>query len=88
MGEYLMLKWGTLKGWELHSEASLAAATALFDAGPRSISAAMQRDDEEQKRLLCCLIDAVDGPITNDWTGEDMTKDEAKRYVLEYRTPL
>ena len=27
----------------------------------------------------------IDGSITNDWTGCEMTKDEAKQYVMDYR---
>jgi len=34
--------------------------------------------------MLCEVIDLIDGEIQNDWTGEKMTKDEAKKYVLEY----
>lgn len=82
-GEYLLLKWGTLKGWNLEGEASVAAANRYMEAGV-SMSAMAQRDTPEQKQALCDLIDVIDGPITNDWSGEEMTKDEAKKYVLEY----
>ncbi len=85
MSDYLLLKWGTLKGWDLKSDAALAAAKILDEAGERSMSAAMQHDNEEQKIALCGLIDAIDGEIQNDWTGKMMTKDEAKAYVMEYR---
>lgn len=83
-GEYLLLKWGTFKGWKLESDASLAAANRYIEAGKVSASAMMQHDTPEQKQALCDLIDVIDGPITNDWSGEEMTKDEAKKYVLEY----
>ena len=82
--EYLLLKWGTLKGWRLLTDASRAAAQKYADAGDMFGSAMLQRDTDAQKQALCELIDAIDGPITNDWSGEDMTKDEAKRYVMEY----
>jgi hypothetical protein len=82
--ESLLLKWGTLKGWDLKTEASRAAAQKYFDIGEHSFSVMMQRDTPEQKQALCELIDAIAGPITNDWSGESMTKDEAKRYVMEY----
>lgn len=85
MSEYLLLKWGTLKGWNLETEASKAAAQRYADFG-MSMSAMAQHDSPEQKQALCDLIDAVDGPITNDWSGEKMTKEEAKKYVLEYRS--
>lgn len=83
MTEYLLLKWGTLKGWNLETDKSLAAAQKYADMG-MSMSAAMQQDTPEQKQALCELIDAVDGEITNDWSGEVMSKDEAKKYVMEY----
>ena len=84
MSEYLLLKWGTLKGWELESEKSMAALRRYADGGMCG-SAMMQHDTEDQKKALCDLIDAVDGKITNDWSGEQLTKADAKKYVLEYR---
>lgn len=81
----LLLKWGTLKGWDLKSEASLAALEKYTEFG-MALGAMQQRDTPEQKQALCDLIDAIDGTIENDWTGETMTKDEAKKYVTEYRT--
>ncbi len=83
MAEYLSLKWGTLKGWRLESEQSRAAAQRYADLG-MSMGAMQQDDTPEHKQALCDLIDAIDGEITNDWTGEKMSKDAAKRYVLEY----
>lgn len=84
MSEYLTLKWGTMKGWKLESEASRAAGQAYLDAGPQSMSAIMQHDSDEQKLALCALIDVVDGPIKNDWEGTTMTRDQAKKYVMDY----
>jgi hypothetical protein len=84
-GDKLRLKWGTLKGWDGRSEPFRAALQKYADAGGMdSVSAMQARDTPEQKELLCEVIDAVDGKITNDWTGERMTKDEAKKYVREY----
>jgi hypothetical protein len=83
MAEHLLLKWGTLKGWKLESEAAQAAFKRYAEAGV-NMSAMAQNDTPEQKQALCDLIDAIDGPITNDWTGKEMTKDEAKKYILEY----
>lgn len=80
----LLLKWGTLKGWDLKSEKAVAAAQKYEDFG-MSLSAMAQHDSTEQKQALCDLIDAVDGEIQNDWSGEIMTKDEAKAYVMNYR---
>ena len=82
--ESLLLKWGTLKGWDLKSDASMAAMRKYHEAGHVSMSAMAQRDNGAQKDALCELIDAIDGYIQNDWSGEMMTKDEAKAYVRDY----
>ena len=84
MDEYLLLKWGTLKGWNAVGNEKAIAAITRYHEEPTSLSAMSQRDTDGQKRAICDLIDAINGPITNDWTGEEMTKDEAKKYVLEY----
>lgn len=84
--EHLLLKWGTLKAWRAESEASKAALEKYF-ADPVSMGAAQQKDTGTQRQAICELIDAIDGPIGNDWTGEAMTKDEAKKYVMEYGKP-
>mgnify|MGYP000896121485 FL=1 len=83
MAEHLLLKWGTLKGWNLESEASKAAAKKYVEFG-MSVSAMTQRDTPDQKIALCELIDAIDGEISNDWSGEVMTKEQAKDYVMNY----
>lgn len=84
--ESLTLKWGTLKGWKLESEAAQAIMQQYIDLGS-AVSAMQQRDTPEQKQLICDLIDAVDGEIHDDWNGGTMTKDEAKKYVMEYGQP-
>lgn len=84
MAEHLLLKWGTLKGWELESEASRSAMKRYLEAGNVSAGAMSQHDNLAQKVAICNLIDAIDGKIQNDWTGETMTKDEAKKYVMGY----
>ena len=84
MSEELTLKWGTLKGWELGDNEAARAAAQRYADGGMSMSAMAQRDTPEQKQALCDLIDAINGPIWNDWAGAEMTKDEAKKYVLEY----
>ena len=83
MAEHLLLKWGTLKGWNLESEQTMGLIRKYIELGV-SMSAALQRDTPEQKQILCDLIDAVDGDIKNDWTDKTMTKDAAKAYVREY----
>lgn len=86
MAEHLLLKWGTLKGWgDLRENPAAAEAFRRYIADPVSMGAMTQRDTVAQKHALCDLIDAVDGEIIDDWSGEAMSKDEAKSYVLEYR---
>lgn len=87
MSDRISLKWGTLKGWDLESEAALAAAQRYMDHGLAAAGVMMQRDTPEQKQALCELIDVIDGEILNEWSGERMTKEDAKKYVLEYDTP-
>lgn len=83
--EYLLLKWGTLKGWSLEGNEAAWEAIQRYHSEPTEWGCAQQRDTDTQKRALCDIIDAMNGPITNDWTGEEMTKDEAKAYVRDYR---
>jgi hypothetical protein len=81
--EYLLLKWGTLKGWRFVGEETKKLFDAYCELGA-SASAAMQHDTPEQKDIICKIIDMLEGYVWNDWTGEMMTKEEAKKYVLEY----
>ena len=86
MAEHLLLKWGNLKGWDVTgNEAATEALKAYFDSGKSAGGySAMAWLDDNEKQALCKLIDATNGEIQNDWSGEIMTKDEAKKYVLEY----
>lgn len=84
MTQSLLLKWGTLKGWDdITSDDCIALLQKYHDLGV-SMSCAMQKDTPEQKQIICDLVDAVD-VVTNDWTGKKMTKAEAKKYVMEYK---
>jgi hypothetical protein len=83
MAEHLSLKWGTIKGWDDLTDKSVAIVQRFFADG-MCMSAAMDRPDDARKKILCELIDQLDGEIHNDWSGKQMSKDEAKKYVLEY----
>lgn len=86
MEDRLSLKWGTLKAWNFQSVKAQEAFKAYAET-PQALGAMQQDDTPEQKKLLCDLIDALDcDEISNDWSGEKMSKDEAKKYVLEYRS--
>ena len=81
----LLLKWGTLKGWSLHTEAAMTALNALHKLG-LSMSAMTQTRDDAHKKAVCDLIDALGDSfeIQNDWSGESYTKDQAKQYIMQY----
>lgn len=85
MNEHLLLKWGALKGCNLETDKSKAAFKRYAEHG--IAMGAMQQDyTPELKRAVCDLIDAIDGEIQNDWSGEMMSKEQAKDYVLNYRS--
>ena len=79
---YLLLKWGTLKGGNI-PENLMPLLKEYFKDGV-SMSVATDRPDKKRKEILCKIIDSFDGPITNDWTGKKMSKEKAKKYVMEY----
>lgn len=83
MTDRLLLKWGTLKGGRFESEAA-RAALQKYEQGGICVSVMAQRDTQEQKQALLELIDAIDGEIKNDWSGDVYTKEQARKYVLEY----
>jgi hypothetical protein len=82
----LTLKWGTLKSWDFSdSEEGQILLRKYFDMGG-SVSAAMQNDTDKQKEIICNLIDLCDGDtIYLDWDGKEVSKQEAKDYVMNYR---
>lgn len=81
----ISLKWGTLKAWNLHSEKGRDILKKYFDLGA-SAGAMTQHDTLEQKELICQMIDECNAEtIFLDWEGIDVSKDEAKKYVREYR---
>ena len=83
--DYLTLKWGTLKSWNLTSEKGKEMLERYVAIGS-SASAMMQRDTPEQKELICQMIDECGAEaIYLDWDDKEVSKDEAKRYVMEYR---
>lgn len=82
--DYLLLKWGSLKDW---SGVNNPKALKLIDEWIKlgvSWSAMMHRDTPKQKKILCDVIDNIDGKIQNDWDGKFYTKKQAKKYILEY----
>jgi len=85
MPEYLLLKWGTLKAWSFSPDnETVNAVIEKYKNLNWSLSAMMEVMTDEHKACVCELIDAVNGTIQNDWSGEMMTKEEAKKYIMEY----
>jgi hypothetical protein len=82
--DLLALKWGTLKRWDFTENPEAIILMEKYNNIGSSISAMTQRDTVEQKKIICQLIDLCDGVIYSDWSGEYMTKQQAKDYVMEY----
>lgn len=82
MSNILTLKWGTVKGWELETDEAKEALQKWVDFG-MSMSIATQKDTPKQRDALIAAIDHMD-EIWNDRGGVQMTKEEAKDYVLNY----
>lgn len=82
--EYLTLKWGSLKSWNFHSDEAETLLTKWFKSGV-STSAISHHDTPEQKQILCDLIDIGNfDTVYLDWDDKEVSKDEAKKYVMEY----
>lgn len=84
--DYLLLKWGTLKGWNFQNSPEAFEALKEYAKIGSCISAMLQKDTNRQKELICIMIDNVKGPVQSDWDGADWTndRDAAKKYVMEY----
>lgn len=81
--DYITLKWGTLKSWNISSDEGRRLLDKYGELG-YSMSAMAQHDTPEQKEIIFQLIDLVPGDIYLDWDGEYVSKEAAKKYVLEY----
>jgi hypothetical protein len=78
------LKWGTLKSWSFHSDKSKELIDEYNKVGS-SMSAIMQHDTPRQKEILCELIDDADIEyVYLDWDDKQVSKKEAKEYILSY----
>lgn len=82
MPNTLTLKWGSVKGWHLETDAAKAALQKWADFGV-SMSAMTQHDTPEQKQALLDAIDQMD-EIWLDWEGTQVTREQAKAYVQDY----
>lgn len=85
INDYLLLKWGTLKGWDFGNSPKAFEALKEYNKIGSSMSAMAQKDTDRQKELICVMIDKVRGDVENGWTGEVYENiEDAKKYVLEY----
>lgn len=83
MDEYITLKWGTLKSWNITSAEGKLLLEKYYELGA-AFSAMEQKDTPEQKQIICQLIDLMPGEIYMDWDDKYVSKEEAKKYVMEY----
>jgi hypothetical protein len=82
--EYLTLKWGSLKSWNFNSDEAKSLLEEYFERGV-SMSAAFHHDDDRQKEIVIELIDIGDfDTVYLDWDATEVTKQEAKDYVINY----
>ena len=80
----ITLKWGSLKAWDIQTPAARDILRRWAELGTNA-SAMLHHDTAEQKALLCALIDASDvETVYLDWDGKDVSKDEAKAYIMGY----
>lgn len=82
--DFITLKWGTLKAWKLSNPALEPLIDEYNQEGGTNMSAMAQRDTHRQKEIICEMIDIIGKPVYNDWSGEEMSIEEAKQYVMEY----
>lgn len=80
---WLLLKWGSIKGWGGLGVASMEFLQRWIALGV-SMSAMAQHDTPEQKDILCDLIRQFQGQISNDWDGETYSKERAVDYIMNY----
>lgn len=85
--DHLTLKWGTLKSWNLTSEKGQELLRKYCEIGS-SLSAMAQHDTPEQKDLIFQMIDECGADeIFLDWDAKYVSKEDAKKYVMEYGQP-
>ena len=81
----LTLKWGTLKSWKFSGNEPAVKLIKEYHEIGSSFGAMTQQDTPRQKEIICGLIDLCDGDtIYLEWNGKDVTKQEAKDYVMNY----
>lgn len=83
--DHLALKWGSIKAWRFHSPEAHKLLEEYFGEGYSSSILLRDHDTDEQKETLCKLIDIGNfDAVYLDWDGKGVSKEEAKKYVMEY----
>ena len=82
--DYILLKWGTLKGYRVADNLVAQGLIKQYMELGASASAMLQEDTSQQKQIICELLRVHQGPIINDWSGEEMTVDKAVSYIQQY----
>ena len=81
--DYICLKYGTLKSWRIVSSPEAKAALERWVAFCEE--ATQEESTDEQRDLLCRLIQASNAPcIYLEWTGREVTRESAMEYVRSY----
>lgn len=84
MNIYLTLKWGTLKSWNFDSSEEASKLFERYCSIGASSSAMSQKDTQEQKEIICKLIDLMPGKIYLEWDDKYVSKEKAKKYIMNY----
>lgn len=80
----LLLKWGTVKGWDGLEPKDIAFLEQYFKDG-QPLSCTQDKPTKERREILCNMIRQFDGVIWNDWEDKKMTKEEAISYLENYQ---
>ena len=81
--DYLSLKFGKLKEWNLHSDKAKELLNLYLKY---AMDECIVVDIEVEKRMICDIIDACNAnEIHLDFYDESISKEEAKQYVLHAR---
>jgi hypothetical protein len=82
--DYITLKWGVLKRWNITNKKGEELLKKYFEHGVNR-SAMLQNTTHEQKKIICEIIDVIPGDIYLEWDDKYVSKEDAKKYVMEYR---
>lgn len=81
--DYVTLKWGTLKSYNVVTDSVWELMEKYLEQGS-SMSAMTQQDTQDQKQLLCNIIDLIGKPVYLEWDGEYVSTERAKEYIMTY----